>query len=223
MVTSGMTTFNLDIADIIEEAFEMVGKEVRGGYDLRTARRSLDLLTKEWANRGINLWTISEDAESIMSGTNLISLPPDTIDILEMVWRTGESNNAYDRPMVRMSFTEWTQMSNKQQPGTPNRFWVNRQTTVPTVVIWPVPTLPGIMTYWRLRRMEDAGDYTNTMDVPFRFLPAMAAGLAYYLAIKTPGADQRIPVLQAEYERQFRLASEEDRDRSSLFLTPKVC
>ena len=221
MPTSGTTTFDLDIADIIEEAYEMVGKEVRGGYDLKTARRSLDLLMKEWGNRGINLWTISEGSETVTAGQGTVEIPPDTIDIMDASWRTGYDAIPYDRIMTRMSMTEWAQTTIKMMSGAPTRYWVERVAR-PFVHIWPVPTDTGIFVFWRLRRIEDTGSYTNNMDIPFRFLPALTSGLAYYLSIKTPGADQRIPVLQAEYERQFRLASDEDRDRASLFLVPAV-
>jgi hypothetical protein len=222
VTTSGTTTFNLDIVDMIEEAYEMVGKEVRGGYDVKTARRSLDLLTKEWANRGINFWTIAEVHVPIISGQQTITLEDDTIDVLDAVWRRHDSTAAQnDMSLTRMSVKEWAQTSNKLTPSLPSRFWINR-TVPPVMTLWPVPFQDGVLVYYKLRRMEDAGAYTNTMDVPLRFLPAMTSGLAYYLAIKTVGADNRIPILQAEYERQFRLAAEEDRERASLMLLPGV-
>jgi len=222
MPISGTTTFDLDVADIIEEAYEMVGKEVRGGYDLRTARRSLDLLTKEWGNRGINFWTIEEAAAPIMGNISEIQLDSDVIDILDAVWRTNIDTTPYDRILTRISLAEWSQTTIKQMLGLPTQYWVNRLSSAPVAHIWPVPTEGGIFVYWKMRKIQDAGKYTNTMDVPGRFLPAMTAGLAYYLSIKTPGADSRIPVLQAEYERQFMLAAEEDRERASLFLLPGV-
>lgn len=222
MATSGTTTFDLDIMDVIEEAYEMVGKEVRGGYDVKTARRSLDLLTKEWANRGINFWTIDDQFAAITPGQTEIILPADTIDVLDAVWRRFDGTVAQnDRTLTRMSVKEWAQLANKNTTSLPSRYWVQR-INPPVMTIWPVPTDAGNLFYWRLRRIQDAGNYTNTMDVPVRFLPAMTSGLAYYLAIKTVGADNRIPILQGEYERQFRLASEEDRERASLMLVPGV-
>lgn len=219
MTTSGTTVFNLDIIEIIEDAYEMVGKEVRGGYDVKTARRSLDLLTKEWANRGINFWTIEESDAPITTGQQTLVLDADTIDVLDAVWRRLSGLQQQDRTMTRMSVKEWAQTANKNTTSLPSRYWINR-TVPPVMTIWPVPTEDGTLVYWKLRRIEDAGNYTNNMDVPTRFLPAMVSGLAYYLAIKTQGADQRIPILQAEYERQFKLASDEDRERASLFLLP---
>lgn len=222
MATSGTTSFDLDIIDMIEEAYEMVGKEVRGGYDVKTARRSLDLLTKEWANRGINFWTIDEQSTPIAVNQTEVTLPADTIDVLDAVWRRFDNSAAQnDRTLTRMSVKEWAQTANKQTTSLPTRYWINR-TSPPVMTIWPVPNDSANLVYWRLRRIQDAGNYTNTMDVPVRFLPAMTSGLAYYLAIKTVGADNRIPILQAEYERQFRLASEEDRERASLMLVPGV-
>ena len=220
MATSGTVTFNLDVVDLIEEAYEQVGKEMRGGYDLKTARRSLDLLTKEWANRGINLWTIDSVSTAVTALDSDITLEADTIDVLDAVWRTGTGTSQSDRIMTRMSVSEWAQTANKNTQSTPSRYWINRLGAAPVLQMWPVPSEAGTLVYWRMRMMEDAGAYTNTMDIPTRFLPAMASGLAYYLAIKTVGADNRIPTLQAEYERQFRLATEEDRERASLRLVP---
>lgn len=219
MTTSGTVAFNLDVVTIAEEAFERVGKEMRSGYELKTARRSLDLLMKEWANQGINFWTIEETTIAVDAGTNELTLASDTIDILDASWRTGSGMGQNDRIMTRMSVAEWAQTANKNQTSTPSRFWVNR-TVPPVVTIWPIPSQAGIFVYWKMRLIEDVGNSSRTMDVPSRFLPAMVAGLAYYLAQKTPGAEAKISFLQQEYERQFRLAADEDRDRSSLFLVP---
>lgn len=221
MATSGTTTFHstFDILEIIEEAYEIVGKEVRSGYDLKTARRSLGLLTTEWGNRGINFWTIGESTSAVAANTSQITLASDTIDILDAVWRTGTGSSQNDRIMTRMSVTDWAETANKNQTSVPSRFWTNRTEPI-TMQIWPVPVSAGTLVYWRLRRMQDAGVYTNTMDVPPRFLPALTTGLAYYLALKNPAATERLPLIQGEYERQFQLAADEDRDRTSLFLVP---
>lgn len=219
MTTSGTTTFNLDIVTIAEEAFERVGKEMRSGYELKTARRSLDLLMKEWANRGINFWTIEETTVSVAASTQEITLASDTVDILDASWRTGTGSGQNDRIMTRMSVTEWAQTANKNETSTPSRFWVNR-IVPPVVTIWPIPSQAGTFVYWKMRLIEDVGNSSRTMDVPSRFLTAMVAGLAYYLSQKTPGAEAKIPFLQQEYERQFSLAAEEDRERASLFLVP---
>lgn len=219
MATSGTTAFNLDIIEIIEDAYEMVGKEVRGGYDVKTARRSLDLLTKEWANRGVNFWTIEESSAPLLTGQQTITLDGDTIDVLDAVLRTLSGVSQNDRTLTRMSVKEWAQTANKNTTSQPSRYWINR-VVPPVMTIWPVPVADATVVYWKLRRIEDTGAYSNNMDVPSRFLPAMVSGLAYYLAIKTSGADNRIPILQAEYERQYKLAADEDRERASLYLLP---
>lgn len=222
MASSGTTAFNIDLLNIIEEAYEMVGVEARNGYDIKTARRSLDLLMREWGNRGINFWTIKEVDVSVTAGTNVLTLESDTIDILDCAWRQTDISGAIqDRTMTRMGLDEWVTISNKQQTSLPSRFYVAR-VVPPTVTIWPVPTSDGTFVYWKMRSIEDTGNYTNTMDIPPRFLPAMTSGLAYYLAIKTPNAVQRIPFLQQEYERQFGLAEGEDRERASLWLVPDM-
>lgn len=221
MATSGTTNFNLDIADMIEEAYELVGTEVRAGYDMRTARRSLDLLSREWGNRGINLWTINEVQVPVSSGDTTITLASDTIDVLDAVWRTGSGANQNDRILTRMSVVEWSQTANKNTQGSVTQFWINR-TFPPVVHFWQIPADAGAFVYWGLRSMQDTGAYGNNMDIPPRFLPAMTTGLAYYLSMKTPQATDRIPMLQAEYERQFRLASEEDRERAVFRLVPDL-
>lgn len=224
MATSGTTTAfaaAFDIMEIIEEAYELVGKEVRSGYDMKSARRSLDLLMKEWANRGLNFWTIQEVSTAVSASDSDITLSDGTIDVLDAVWRTGTGSGQHDRILTRMSVTEWSGMANKTNTSLPSRFWINR-TDPPVMQLWPVPQSAGTLVYWRLRHIEDVGVYSNTMDVPPRFLPAMATGLAYYLALKSPGAESRLPILQAEYERQYGLAAEEDRERAPLYLRPGV-
>jgi hypothetical protein len=221
MATSGTAAFNPDIIDIIEEAYERVGIETRNGYQLTTAIRSLDLLTKEWANRGLNLWTIEETTSSITAGDTSAVLASDTIDILDANWRTGSGTAQHDRMMTRLSASQWSHIANKNQTGEPSQFWVNR-TLTPTVYFWPVPVEAGTFVYWKLRRIEDMGTGANTTDVPPRFLPALVSGLAYYLAMKTPAAGAKLPDLQLEYERQFNLASQEDRERSSFRFVPDL-
>lgn len=222
MASSGTNTFSLDILEIIEEAFEMVGMDVRSGYDLKTARRSLDLLTKEWANRGINFWKISQSTEAFVAGAASATLDTDTIDILDCAWRTGSGASQQDRVMTRMSVSEWATIANKNQTSEPSMFWVNRLGPAPVINIWPVPVDAGTLVYWKLGMIQDVGAYGNTMDIPPRFYPALTSGLAYYLAMKTLAAEGRIPLLQAEYERQFGLAADEDRERASLRLVPDL-
>lgn len=222
MATSGTTNFNLDIIDIIEEAYEMVGIEMRGGYDMRTARRSLDLLMREWGNRGINFWTVKENVLAVTAGDTTIPLPADTIDILDAVWRTGSGTSQNDRTLTRISMVEWSQTANKNQPGSPTQFWINRLQPVQQMHLWPVATTNGQLVYYGLRSIEDVGAYGNTMDAPKRFLPAITSGLAYMLAIKNGGDPNKLTILKAEYDRQYGLAAEEDRERAPFKLVPDL-
>jgi hypothetical protein len=221
MTTSGTATFHPDILDLIEEAYEMVGIEVRGGYDLKTARRSLDMLMREWGNRGINMWTLDHFTVPMTAGNDTVDLPAATIDLLDAAWRTGEGISQQDQAMTRLGGSQWAQIANKSEAGTPSQYYVHR-TYPPKLRIWPTPTEDGTFACWGLRTIEDTGKYVNTMDVPPRFLPALVSGLAYFLAIKSPNAADRIPMLQQEYERQYTLAAEEDRDRSSFFMVPDL-
>ena len=225
MTTSGTATFNLDLAELVEEAFERCGAELRTGYDLKTARRSLNLLTVEWANRGINLWTIQEGSIPLTANTIVYPLPVDTIDLLDHVVRTGTGQNQIDINITRISETTYSTIPNKNATGRPIQVWVNRQQR-PTINIWPTPPVDNYYTfvYWRLRRIQDAGSGgTATQDIPFRFLPCMVAGLAYYLSMKLPSVDpQRRVELKAEYEQQFQLAADEDREKASIRLAPRV-
>jgi len=222
MATSGTVTFNLDLNQIVEEAFERCGAELRTGYDLRTARRSLNLLTAEWANRGVNLWTIEEGAISLTSGTGTYNLPADTIDLLEQVIRTGTGQSQSDINITRISAPTYATIPNKNSTGRPIQVWINRQVSQPNINVWPLPDNDTYtFKYWRLRRMEDAGNGVNTQDIPFRFLPCLVAGLAYYLSLKLPEAFDRIQFLKQEYEEQWLMASTEDREKADLRLAPR--
>lgn len=304
MSTSGTSAFNLDMNDLIEEAFERCGLELRSGYDFRTARRSLNLLTIEWANRGINLWTIEQGQIPMNTGQALYALPVDTIDILDAVTRTnnGSSSNQIDINLSRISESTYITIPNKNTTGRPIQMWINRQsggtaaipqttlnggisaldTTItlanasnlptqgfinigaetiayqnivgnqivnawrgqngttatshltganvfnnqlPSINVWPTPNPPGsqyTLVYYRMRRIQDAGSGLRTQDIPFRFIPCMAAGLAYYLSIKLPGVDpNRIPMLKADYEQQWMLAEQEDREKAAIRFVPR--
>ena len=222
MATSGTATFNLDLNQIVEEAFERCGSEMRTGYDLRTARRSLNLLMAEWAKRGINLWTIDEGTVSLTEDTITYNLPADTIDLLEQVIRTGTGTNQEDINITRISASSYGVIPNKNSTGRPNQVWINRQVTQPTISVWPVPEdNTYTFVYWALKRIEDAGTGVTNQDVPFRFLPCLVAGLAFYLSLKIPNAGDRTQFLKQEYEEQWVLASTEDRDKSDLRLVPK--
>ena len=230
--TTDTTSFNLDLNNLVEEAFERCGAELRSGYDLRTARRSLNLLTIEWANRGINLWTVEEGSITLVPGQIVYDLPANTIDLLDHVIRTGSGQNQIDINISRISGSTYSQIPNKNATGRPIQVFINRQSgatnsvgTVkyPQINVWPSPdsSITYTFYYWRLRRIQDAGDGLNGQDIPFRFLPAMVAGLAYYLSLKIPGAMDRTPELKQMYDEQFQLASEEDRDKAPIRLVPR--
>jgi hypothetical protein len=304
MSTTGTTAFDLDMNDLIEEAFERCGLEVRSGYDFRTARRSLNLLTIEWANRGINLWTVEQGQIVMNTQQTLYALPVDTIDILDASTRTnnGSQSNQTDINLSRISEPVYMAIPNKNTTGRPVQMWINRQsggvaniaqttlvggidaddTTItvanaynlptqgfinidnetiayqnivgnqilnawrgqngttavahstaanvfnnqlPCINVWPTPNPPGnqyTLVYYRMRRIQDAGNGVRTQDIPFRFIPCMVAGLAYHLSVKIPGVDpMRIPMLKSEYEQQFQLASEEDREKAAIRFVPR--
>lgn len=304
MATTGTTAFNLDMNDLIEDAFERCGKELRSGYDFRTARRSMNLLTIEWANRGINLWTIEQGQILMNSYQSIYPIPVDTIDLLDTTIRqnNGSQSNQIDINITRISESTYLTIPNKNTNGRPIQVWVNRQTgnvakipqatlvgnisdtdttitlsdvsqlptvgfvnigtetigyqnivgnqiinawrgqngttaaahlstadvylnNLPCINVWPCPNPPGdqyTFVYYRLRRMQDAGNGTATEDVPFRLVPAMVSGLAYYLSMKLPDIDMnRIPMLKADYEQQWDLASSEDREKAAIRFVPR--
>jgi hypothetical protein len=303
MSTSGTTTFNLDLNNLIEEAFERCGQELRTGYDMRTARRSLNLLTIEWANRGINLWTIEQGQINMVTGQGLYPMPDDTIDILDMVVRqnNGSSSNQIDINISRISESTYATIPNKLTNGRPIQCWINRQSAQanPTTVtlsanissidtsitvsdasqlasggfikigtetigysnvlgntltncyrgqngttaashtagaaivvqnlnsvnVWPTPDAGGgpyTFVYWRMRRIQDAGAGGNVeQDIPFRLLPCMVSGLAFYLSQKLPNALDRMQFLKSEYEEQWMMASTEDREKASVRFVPR--
>lgn len=300
MATTGTTSFNLDLNNLIEEAFERCGSELRTGYDMRTARRSLNLLTIEWANRGINLWTIEPGQIQLNQGQIMYALPTDTIDLLDTVVRTGTGQNQTDINITRISESTYITIPNKNAQGRPIQIWINRQTgaenptgytvaealdatettitlsstvnlaqfgfikvgtetiqyggisgndlvdcvrgvnnttatthltgaavttqNLPAVNVWPCPDQGEYYTlvYYRLRRIQDGGTGTTTQDIPFRFLPAVVAGLSYYLSLKIPEAMNRIQMLKEDYEQQFQLAADEDREKASIRLAPRM-
>ncbi len=304
MSTTGLTLFNLDMNDLIEEAFERCGKELRTGYDFRTARRSVNLMTIEWANRGINLWTIEQGQILMNTGQAIYPVPVDTIDLLDTTVRTnnGQGNNQIDINISRISESTYMTIPNKNANGRPIQVWYNRQsgnvasipqaaldgaisstdTTItlvdasslptqgfinignetigyqnivgnqilnawraqngttatshltaadvytnnlPCINVWPTPNAPGdqyTFVYYRMRRMQDAGNGTATEDVPFRFIPAMAAGLAFHLSMKLPEVDpNRAIALKQLYDEAFQSAADEDRDTSPVRWVPR--
>ena len=224
MTTSGTTAFSPDFGDLIEEAFEMAGLEVRTGYDLKSARRSLDLLAIEWANRGLNLWTVEQGTVPMIAATATYTLPADTIDIIEHQLRMGTGTSQVDYDMYRLSVSGYSAIVTKNTEGRPQQIYVDRARTAPTITVWPVPDVSSLYTvvYQRLRRIQDSGAATNTADIPFRFIPALIAGLAYYIAMKRPEVEKRVPFLKQYYEEAFDLAGQEDRSRATWFHHPNV-
>ena len=225
MATSGTTTFNLDLTELVEEAFERCGAELRSGYDLKTARRSLNLLFADWSNRGINLWTVDTGSITLVQGTATYNLPSDTVDLMEHVIRTGAGNASTqsDLAVTRISVSTYSSIPNKLTQARPIQIYINRQAPIPNVTLWPTPDGSQTYTliYWYLRRIEDAGNGVNTMDVPFRFIPCMVAGLAYYLCMKLPNALERMQVLKAQYDEAWDLASTEDREKAAIRFVPR--
>ena len=225
MTTSDTTGFDMNFTEIAEEAWERAGREMRSGYDLRTARRSMNLLTIEWQNRGINLWTIEEKTLALTTGTYQYTLPADTIDLLEQSIRTnaGNSSTQSDLSISRISVSTYAAIANKLSTGRPLQVWIERLTAAPRINVWPVPDSDAYtLVYWRMRRIQDAGSGIETADMNFRFLPCLVAGLAYQNAMKDPELVSRLPMLKIEYEEQFELAAGEDRDKTSASFTPRI-
>jgi len=305
-LTTGQTSFNLDLNNLVEDAFERCGQELRTGYDLRTARRSLNIMTAEWANRGLNLWTIEPGQITMNQNQIMYALPVDTVDLLDMVTRTGTGQNQQDININRISESTYITIPTKNATGRPIQVWINRQsgqinpTTIlldetltatastaanpqtitltstvglaqfgfvnignetiqyggidgnditgciravnnstlephaigakiyvnnlPTINVWPTPEQSNFyqFVYYRLRRIQDAGNGVNVEDIPFRFIPAMVAGVAYYMSMKLPNVDPtRIQMLKADYEQQFQLAADEDREKASVRFVPR--
>jgi hypothetical protein len=299
--TSGTTGFNLDLTELVEEAFERVGSELRTGYDLKTARRSLNLLFADWANRGVNMWTFEQGTINLVQGQNTYALPNDTVDLLEHVIRTqaNQQSNQADLTITRISVSTYATLPNKLQQARPIQVWVQRmdgQTSdtgatlastitstadtitldtvvglpstgfikidsefiqygyidgntlyncfrgqnnstaaahtaaaivywakLPAVTVWPTPdgAQSYQFVYWRMRRVQDAGGGVNVMDVPFRFVPCMTAGLAYYLALKVPSGFPRLDVLKMQYDEAWANAAQEDQEKAAVRFVPR--
>ena len=229
MAVTGTTDFNLDFTEIAEEAWERAGREMRTGYDLRTARRSMNLMTIEWQNRGLNMWTFDEGSINLVQGQSTYDLPADTIDLLEHVIRTGQGNvsTQADLTITRISVSTYATIPNKLSQARPIQVWVQRLRENPKITVWPVPDQGTalnpyyVFRYWRMRRIDDAGAGAETPDVQFRFLPALTAGLAYHIAMKVPELMDRVPMLKAAYDEAFALAAEEDREKAAIRFVPR--
>lgn len=216
MAVSGSTDFELDVAEYIEEAFERCGLEARTGYDLRTAKRSLNIMFADWANRGLNQWTIKQRTITVVKSDGDYTLDPDVIDILSVAVRRDGTDYSIDR----ISRDEYLSIPTKTTESRPTQFFVDRQIT-PELKLWPVPdNSTDVLVYDCLTRIDDADTQVNTVDVPFRFYPCLSAGLAYYISLKR--APERVQLLKAVYEEEMRRAVDEDRDRASFQITPSL-
>ena len=225
MTIFGTAAFNLDLVELVEEAFERCGGEMRSGYDMRTARRSLNLLFADWANRGLNMWTFEQGSITLIAGQGTYDLPADTVDLLEHVIRTGagSASTQADLTITRISVSTYATIPNKLQQARPIQIFIERKTSIPQITVWPIPDNVQTYTlvYWRLKRIDDAGTGVNTMEVPFRFIPAMVAGLSYYLAMKVPGGMERLMMLKQQYDEAWAMASEEDREKAAVRFVPR--
>jgi len=216
MTTSGSRDFNLDVGEIIEEAYERCGLEVRTGYDARTARRSLNLMFADWANRGLNLWTVKQGTITLTVGQAQETLTDDVVDLLEVTLR----RDGTDYEVERISRGEYATLPNKTTQGRPSQYYFDRQID-PVINLWSVPeNSTDQLIYYYVRRIEDADTLVNTTDMPFRFYPCMVAGLAYYLAMKR--SPDRIQLLKSVYEEEFQRAADEDEGRTPLKLQPSL-
>jgi hypothetical protein len=216
MTTSGSRDFNLDVAEVIEEAYERCGLEVRTGYDAKTARRSMNLMFADWANRGLNLWTVKEANFTVTQGTSSYSLASDVVDVLEVVVRRSST----DFEVQRISRSDYATVPNKTTQGRPSQYYLDRQIT-PVMYLWSTPeNSTDQVRYYYVRRIEDADTLVNTTDMPFRFFPCMVAGLAYYISMKR--APDRIQMLKTVYEEEFQRAADEDQGRTPLKLQPNL-
>jgi len=218
MTTSSSTDFEPNVAEFVEEAFERCGLELRTGYDLKTARRSINIMLAEWANRGLNQWTIEQTTQALTKGTSSYSLNSNVIDILDMVIRRTANSTETDISMSRLSRSQYINIPNKTTEARPSQFFFDKLTT-PAIKIWPAPeNSTDILVFNKIVRMDDADKGTNTMDMPFRFYPCFAAGLAYYISMKR--APDRATMLKQAYEEEFQRAMSQDEDRASFRIRP---
>ena len=220
MATSNSSDFEPNVAEFVEEAFERCGLELRTGYDLKTARRSINLMLAEWANRGLNQWTIEEATQTVTEGTTNYSLNSNVIDILDVVLRRTINQTQTDISMNRISRSEFINIPNKTTKARPSQFFLDKLST-PTLKVWPAPeNSTDILVFNKIVRMDDADKPTNTMDMPFRFYPCFAAGLAYYISLKR--APERTSQLKSLYEEEFDRAMSQDEDRASYRVRPDI-
>jgi len=216
-----MAVVTPDLSEIFEEAYERAGLQMRSGYDLKSIRRSLNLLQLEWQNRGLNLFTIEEGTQALTAGVNSYTMPTDTIDLIEHQLRTGSGQSQIDQRLIRVDVSDWARQANKNVTGRPTQIWVDRQATQVNVTLWPIPDSSSTYTLYYVRLVGIDGlssGIGTTAAIPPRFVPALVSGLALHVAAKNPEASARVPALQAEYEKQWQLASEEDQDSSPFII-----
>tara|TARA_S200002703_G_scaffold74073_1_gene63934 strand:+ start:3343 stop:4038 length:696 start_codon:yes stop_codon:yes gene_type:complete len=225
MATSNTKAFELDVAEYVEEAYERCGLELRTAYDLKTATRSLNLLLADWANRGINAWTIKSNQISMVKDQASYSVnsttPTAVIDVLDVYVRETTGGTTTDVPLTRMSRAEYSLLATKSQTGKPNQYWLDKQES-PVMYVWPVPDKNSTYTVFAdaLTRMDDAGAGANTVDLPFEFYPSLASGLAYYLSIKR--APDRMAMLKAVYDEEFLRAMSQNEERAPYSISPDL-
>jgi hypothetical protein len=225
MATSGSKNFSPDVGEFVEEAFERCGIELRTGYDLKTARRSLNLLFAEWANRGLNQWTIAQKSVAMVKDTTAYNIDSTNatapIDVLDAFIRETINSEDTDLPMAKISRSNYSGLSQKSTTGKPNQFFVDKQLT-PTITVYPAPDKSSTYTVYMnvLTRMDDADVGANTMDMPYRFYPCLAAGLAYYISLKR--APERTAMLKPLYEEEFSRAMSQDEERASFHISPDL-
>ena len=218
-------TFDLDLGDAIEEAFEQAGSELKSGYDYRTARRSMNLMFLEWQNRGLNLWTIKSGSQPLTAGTSRYALDAKVLDIVEAFIRTnsGSTANQVDQNLTRISVKQYSHLTNKLTQSKPLQFWLEKSDTVSSINLWPVPdsTEPYVFEYYYIEGIADAGTAgSDNPEIKSRNLPCLVAGLAYFVALKKPESQDRIPLLKQLYEEQWKQAVDADRGKESLFFVP---
>ena len=218
MATSGSTDFEPNVTEFIEEAFERCGLELRTGYDLRTAKRSVNLMLAEWSNRGLNQWTVEQGTQTVTEGTSAYTLNSNVIDILDVVCRRTVSDTQTDINMSRLSRSEYINIPNKTTKARPNQFFLDKQ-IIPVLNVWPTPeNSTDVLVFNKLVRMDDADTSVDTMDLPFRFYPCFVAGLSYYLSLKK--APEKTQLLKQLYEEEFLRAEAQDEDRASFKIRP---
>ena len=227
MATSGTTTFNLDIGDILEEAYDLCGMEIRSGYQYRGAKRALNLVFLEWQNKGTNLWSIEQNTQAITAGTNSYALPSSALDVVDAFIRTdsGDISKQFDQRLNRISRTEYNHQATKLNQSKPTQFYIDKGTSTSNIVLWSTPdsTATYTLVYDYIQRIEDAGEPTsNNADVPARYLPCLTYALAYNIACKNPEALNRVPMIKQRYDELWDDVSDADREKASVRFVPDL-